>query len=135
MAEDKATKHPAVSSREKPRYEGVTENLTEVLKRKLIELKHQKDTLIGDQESEVAAWLQEVESKLLEKIRETEPEWTISESDNSAQAIENALRTIRTAKEAAIRGQQFDLAAWLRETEVKLSENFESWVRRGTLQR
>jgi len=106
VAADKATKHRATSSREKSRYE--IENFTEVLKRKLIELKHQKEAIIRDQQLEVSAWLQEVESKLLEKIRETEPEWTIAESDNSARAMENALRTIRTAKEAAIREQEFD---------------------------
>jgi phosphotransferase system IIA component len=125
VAEAKATKHPTLSSREKPRYEPVvTENLTEVLKRTLTELKHQKEAVIRDQQFEVAAWLQEVESKLLEKIRKTEPEWTIVESDHSAQAIKNAVRTIRTAKEAAIREQQFDLAAWLRETETRLNEKF-----------
>src|SRR5262249_40965399 len=49
----------------------------------------------------------------------------LSSSDGLDQALENAYDAVWHAKNIAIRAQEFELAAWLRETEVELSERIE----------
>lgn len=49
----------------------------------------------------------------------------LSSSDDLGQALENAHDAVWHAKNIAIRAQEFELAAWLRETEVELSERTE----------
>lgn len=97
-------------------------SLNPLLKLIARDLKQQKDTATRIQQFEIAASLLEAENRLLEKIRKTEPKWAISEPDTVEETIENALTTIRTIKEIAIREQDFELAGWLWTEEIRLTE-------------
>jgi hypothetical protein len=46
----------------------------------------------------------------------------LSSWDNTYQGIEKALAAVQHAKESAIRGQEFELAAWLRGIEDQLAQ-------------
>jgi ATP-dependent Clp protease ATP-binding subunit ClpA len=125
LSQDKATDRPEIQqSARLPRYgseSAATVGFCDLLKRAVKDLKPQKESAINNQQFELAKYLSEAENQFLEKIREMEPEWTIPETEDVTEAIENGLKSIQKAKEIAIRALQFDLAAWLRESEIQLT--------------
>ena len=89
----------------------------QMLKRISREIRYHKSLAVQNEQTDTASWLSDLESQLQKRIKLEDPDWQPLEPDRWSDAIQSALQNIENARDYAVRQQNFDAAAKLREIE------------------